>query len=134
EPVVRPLGVHLQSALRETRIVVTDVLDEAPITRALRVGDHDTIERQLLPPAPAETNLHGHCLIPLQGGWYYTGSARPPELPGAPVLTAFKGNEAASDVGSDGCACARTASPRTVPLPKPSSSSSAFPETVRAGD
>src|SRR5690348_1416606 len=69
EPVGRACRIDLQSTLGLTRIVMTDSLDEATIARALRVCDDDAIERELLPPDPAESNFHHERV---SKGWWYT--------------------------------------------------------------
>ena len=42
--------------LRQQRVVVPEPLDEAPVARAARVGDHDVEERPLLGAVPGHTN------------------------------------------------------------------------------
>src|SRR6185312_11480936 len=63
EPVVDARRIEVQRLFALTRRVLAEDLDEAPVARALRVGDDDAIERLLFPPGAAETNLHGHCTV-----------------------------------------------------------------------
>src|SRR6185437_4057138 len=63
EPVIDPCRIEVERLFALTRGVLAEDLDEAPVARALRVGDDDAIEGLLFPPGPAETNLHGHCTV-----------------------------------------------------------------------
>src|SRR5450756_2233839 len=45
EPVLRPLGVHLDERRLELRVVLADLLDGAPVTLGTRVGDDDPVVR-----------------------------------------------------------------------------------------
>ncbi len=62
EPVVRTLLVHRETALRLTRSVLADDLDELSVARTLRVGDDDAVYGCLFPPNAAESNsYHRSC-------------------------------------------------------------------------
>src|SRR5690606_23721472 len=66
QPVLGALDVQHQAlgmVLRHHRVVVADVLDEAAVARAARVGDDDAVVGALLGAAAGQADLQGHGLL-----------------------------------------------------------------------
>src|SRR5580693_1428432 len=83
QPVIRAGGIHLQRIFLAWGVLADD-LDETAIARALAVGDHDTVDRGVFPPDPAETNAN-HARAPVL--MKIPGSSRPRRIRGAPGRT-----------------------------------------------
>jgi hypothetical protein len=82
EPVIRALGIHVQTTLCLPRVVVPDRLDEAPIARAPYVSHHDAIHRSLFPPHTAKSNPYHFLRSPSRGcSVKPPGSSRHPAHP-----------------------------------------------------
>src|SRR5687767_4262937 len=59
---LHPVAVLLEveAELRLARVVVADLLDEAPIARRAAIGRHDAVERLLLAALAGQPDADGH--------------------------------------------------------------------------
>src|SRR5690606_26790395 len=60
QPVLHPLGVHLDVARLLLRVVLTDRLDRLAVTTGTGVGDDDTVVRLADLAEPHQLDLDGH--------------------------------------------------------------------------
>src|SRR5436189_4207689 len=67
EPGGQLLGPELDQGGGAAGIVHADLLDEAPVARRLRVGDHDTVEGAFLAAVAGEADLDCHAVLLPEG-------------------------------------------------------------------